>query len=205
MGAPRIVGALIASAALLGGCTTDVRVTDPARTATEQFLLSEAAAEAVSKLSFQALRGRSVYVEDAFFGGAESAFVLGQLRAAMLRAGVAVADKRTEAEIVLEVRSHGVGIDRNNLLVGLPALALSQTTEDGSGTEIPFQTPELSLVKNIEQQGVASVAFVAYWRDTGELVASSGPFTGETYRSDWWILGFGPRTSGDIAPTNLER
>ena len=35
---------------------------------------------------------------------------------------------------------------------------------------------------------------------SGELVDSSGPFVGRTLREDWWILGFGPRTIGDIPP-----
>jgi hypothetical protein len=36
--------------------------------------------------------------------------------------------------------------------------------------------------------------------DTGEVIASSGPFVGKTYREDLWILGAGPRTTGNIPP-----
>src|SRR5579872_6699732 len=46
---------------LAGGCAT-IRVTNPARTADEEFLLTQAADKAVSQLSLDALRGRSVWV-----------------------------------------------------------------------------------------------------------------------------------------------
>jgi hypothetical protein len=62
-------------------------------------------------------------------------------------------------------------------------------------------TPELAIVKTTRQKGYASIAYIAYWADTGEVIASSGPFVGRTYREDLWIFGAGPRTTGNIAPT----
>src|SRR5690349_23145752 len=44
-----------------GGCAT-IRVTDPPRTADEEFLLTEAATRAVNQLSMDSLRGRLVWV-----------------------------------------------------------------------------------------------------------------------------------------------
>ena len=69
------------------GCSS-VRVTEPSRTATEQFLLSRAAKGAVAQLAAGALRGRKVFVETAYFAAAEQAFVIGELRAHLLQAGV---------------------------------------------------------------------------------------------------------------------
>ena len=107
------------------------------------------------------------------------------------------------AQVILEVRSGGVGIDRSDYLLGLPSLVL-RAGEDGgdSTTSTPFATPELALLKNINQVGVASVAFIAYWADTGEGVATSGPFIGRSTRDDWWVFGFGPRTVGNIPTTD---
>ncbi len=62
----------------LGGCAT-VRVTNPERTATEQFLLSEAAAQAVQQLSTEPLRDRSVFVDERYFESVDEKFVLGEL------------------------------------------------------------------------------------------------------------------------------
>ncbi len=183
-----------------GGCAS-ARTTDPSRTATEQFLLSQAAGEAVAQLAFDQLRGRRVFVDSTFFAASEQQFVLGELRARLLLSGVELMPTRDEAEIVMEVRSGGVGIDRYDYLLGIPALQLSGVG-DGTGAtgNIPLVTPELAIIKRIEQRGVASVAFVAYWRDSGEVVSNSGPFIGRTLRDDFWFFGIGPRSVGDIPP-----
>lgn len=180
-----------------GGCAT-LRVTDPARTATEQFLLSNAAAEAVGQLTFAPLRGRQVYLAVEFLEVPSEAFLVAELRAQMLLAGVQLVSEPANAQIIVEARSGGVGIDREDFFVGVPALVLATGGGDEATPSIPFTTPEIALVKNLEQRGVATVAYVAYWKDTGEVVASSGPYIGRSLRDDWWFFGFGPRTVGDI-------
>ena len=185
------------------GCAT-IRVTDPPRTATEQFLLSVAAADAIEQLSATALRDRRVFVDSTYLTGVtvptgEYAFVLGELRARLLGNGVRLVGAREQAEIILEVRSGGLGIDRTEYLLGIPALYLPAVASDVG--DVPLATPELAIVKSTKQRGYASVAFVAFWNDTGELVATSGPFIGRTFRDDFWFFGIGPRTVGDVPPT----
>src|SRR5204862_5076438 len=104
------------------------------------------------------------------------------------------------AQIVLEVRSGGLGIDRQDNLIGIPSIVFN-TSAGGGLNSVPFATPEVALVKSTRQNGFASVSFVAYWNDTGELISSSGPFLGRTLREDFWFLGTGPRTVGNIPPT----
>jgi hypothetical protein len=188
---------------VLCGCATQ-RVTNPERTATEQFLLSQAVTEAIGPLSFDVLHGRRVYIDDRYFGAPEKAFVLGELRARLLLAGVQIAQTEPLAEIVLEVRSAGIGIDRYDSLLGIPSLgATGSTTSAASGVPTTgIITPELAIVKETKQVSFASIAYVAYWVDTGEVAASSGPFVGRAYRDDWWLFGFGPRTIGTIPPVD---
>lgn len=198
-----------------GGCAT-IRVTDPPRTATEQYLIAEAAAEAVAQVNAAPLRDRVVYVDTTNFlppaaegeiGIVEGRnqlilldrqFLLGELRAHLLLNGVRLAGVRDEADIVMEVRSPGVGVDRSDYLLGIPSVLIPAggAVSDAEGGTIV--TPEIAFLKNIRQRGYAGVAYVAYWRDTGEVVAASGPFTGRTYRVDWWYFGVGPRTAGDV-------
>ena len=192
-------------AVTLRGCAT-IRVTDPPRSATEQFLMSEATRKAVEQLSAEALRDRAVYIDTSYlitsaYPTPENLYYVAELRNKLLLGGVRLMDKREKAQIVLEIRTAGIGIDRLEYLLGLPSVYLSGATEDVAGANAPLATPELAIVKSTKQYGFASAAFVAYWADTGELVASSGPFIGKTLREDWWILGFGPRTVGDIPPT----
>jgi hypothetical protein len=188
---------------LAPGCAT-IRVTDPTRTATEQFLMSVATEKAIAQLSLTALRDRAVYVDPSYLTevkqpSAEHTFLLGELRARLLAAGVRLADRRQDAEVILEVRSGAVGVDRIEFLLGIPAIyqAGSETVTGG----IPVAIPELAIVKRTTQRGYSSVAYVAYWRDTGEWIVSSGPFVGRTIREDYWFFGVGPRTTGNIPTT----
>jgi Family of unknown function (DUF6655) len=191
------------SAFVLRGCAT-IRVTDPPSSATEQFLQSEATRRAVEQLSAEALRDRKTYVDTQYlisvaYPTPQNLFFVAELRNRLLIAGVRLVDKREQAQVVLEVRSGGIGIDRYEYLLGIPSVYLTKDVGT-NGTQTPLATPELSFIKNTKQKGYASAAFVAYWADTGELVASSGPFVGRTLRDDWWIFGFGPRTVGNIPP-----
>ena len=209
--APSIVAAICI---IFGGCAT-IRVTDPARTATEQFLESEAISRCVNQLAADTLRDRSVYVDSTYLLGAttttqptqstpsqEANFLVGELRAKLLLTGVRLVDRKEKAQVVLEVRSGGVGIDRYDYLLGLPATDLGGVPGvDQSSNSGLLVTPEIAILKTIKQKGYAGVAMVAYWADTGELLASSGPFTSVTHREDFWFFGFGPRVTGDIVPT----
>lgn len=192
--------------ALSAGCST-LRTTDPSRTATEQFLLNEASRRSVEQLTALPLRDRLCYIDSAYtvrgeYTAAEYLYLLGELRARLLESGARMTDERQKADCVVEVRVVGVGIDRIDTLIGLPSIAISSVagnnTQTSSGSGIA--TPELAIIKRLRQKGFAAIAYVAYWKDSGEIVTSSGPFVGKTEREDFWILGFGPRTVGDVPP-----
>jgi len=187
--------------AVLSGCAS-IRVTDPSRTATEQFLESQALEKSIAQISTAPLRDRNVYVDDTYLSGKspapEDLFALGELRAKLLTDGARLVEKRDDADIVMEVRTEGIGIDRQEFLVGIPSIFL---TPGGNASEgIPLQTPEFDIIKSTKQHGYAAIAYVAYWRTTGDIVAASGPFTGRTVREDYWFLGLGPHTIGNIQP-----
>ena len=161
-----------------GGCAT-IRTTDPPRTATEQFLLSGAASRARSISSPASRSATAASSSTRRTSGSsqtanEYAFLIGELRAKLLLSGIRLVPKREEAQILLELRSGGLGIDRLEYLLGIPSLYLPTATQ----TTVPVATPELAIVKSTKQRGYASVAYVAYWADTGEVVAHSGPFIG---------------------------
>jgi hypothetical protein len=193
----------------LAACAT-IRVTDPAETADQKFLESEATRIAVSHISADQLRDRKVYVDTTYlsesrnYAGSASyrevpqqfLFLVAELRARLLLNGVRLVDNRADADIIVEARSGGVSIDRQDFLLGLANV----TVPTEGVASIPFQTPEIAILKSTKQFGYASVAIVAYWRDSGEIVSMSGPFVGRTARQDYWVFGFGPRTVGNIPP-----
>lgn len=205
-----------------GGCAT-IRVTDSPQTADQQFLLTEAATKAVAQLSMDPLRGRSVWVlseyafsttqpyDTSFFTNQirspsfEVAFMIGELRARLLQAGARLAPSREQAEVILEVRTGALAINRVDFLLGLSAISvLPGSSNSSSSTALGVATSSnLALFQSIKQNGFASVAIVAYWRNTGELLAISGPFVGQTHRYDYLLLGYQLPPQGDIPPTQL--
>ncbi len=190
--------------ALQAGCAT-LRVTDPPRTADEQFLQSVAIRRAIADLSFISLRDKRVFVDTQYvyadlFPNAEQIFLVGELRNRLLIEGAAIVEQRDEAEVILEVRSGAVGINRDDWLLGFPGLNVPVGNVDTGDVEVPVILPELSIVKRRTQRGYASISITAYFADTGELVAASGPSVKRTLRQDYWFFGLGPRTTGDVPP-----
>jgi hypothetical protein len=207
-----LVGTLCTAALhCLGGCST-IRTTDPDQTATEQFLQSEATRLAVRQLNADLLRDRKVFVDISFLNSSvinsvliprvqeitpENQFLVAELRARLLLSGARLVEKREDCEVVVEVRTGGIGIDRSDFLLGIPGLILEAPAP---GTSTPITTPELAIIQSTKQRGFASAAIVAYWRDTGEIISASGPFVGRTTRDDSWFFGFGPNSVGNIPP-----
>ena len=194
---------------LTGGCAT-IRVTDPQRTATEQFLMSQAVTRSLEQLNYDALRDRKIWIETGYLSGAEQvtvngevrqrlfttaeqAFATGELRERLLQAGARIVQEKKQADVIVEVRRGGIGIDRLENLIGIPSLVFPNS--------FGVSTPEFIFYKNTRQRGFASVSFVAYRADSGEYITSSGPYIGRTIRDDFWILGAGPRTVGNVPTT----
>lgn len=200
------------------GCAT-IRVTDPPRTATEQLLISRAATAAVNQIATDSLRDRLVFIDTTLFlpdvnataeGNtwltiADRQFALAELRSHLLLNGVRLTTDRETSQIVMELRTGGIGVDRSDYLLGIPPVLIPAGAAGVGDSETgTIVTPELAILKNIRQESFASLAYIAYWRDSGEVVASSGPFIGRGFRSDWWYFGVGPRTTGNIPTTENE-
>jgi len=196
----RLLLCALAMASGMNGCAS-IRVTDPPRSATELYLENVASQMAVDQLTLNVLRDRKVYIETWYLTAStqpadEQQYLLGELRSKLLLSGVRLVNHREDAQIIMEVRSQGVSVDRIEYLLGLPATTLGGLFTGGT----IVQAPELSILKSTKQHGFASIGYVAYWNDTGEVVASNSPVVGRTMREDFWILGLGPRTTGNIPP-----
>ena len=202
-----------------GGCAT-VRVTDSPRTADEEFLLTVAASRAVGQLSLDPLRGRTVFVvteydfatsqpyNETFFTNQvlspsfADAFMVAELRARLLKVGARLATARDNADVILEVRTGALAINRTDFLLGIPSLAVAGTSAS-TLNNLALATPNLALYQSIRQDGYGSVAIVGYWRNTGDILVNSGPFVGYTHRYDTLIFGYQLQPLGDIPPTGV--
>lgn len=164
------------------GCVK-YRSSEPKRTATEQLLLSTAADHALENINVSLLEGRTVFLNTTYFDAIDKEYVIGSIRDLFFSSGAPVVDDLDEAEVVVEVRSGAFSIDGADTLTGMPTLPFP----------VPFagviQTPEIPLYKAERQKSIAKFALVAYERDSGKHVTSTGPTIGTAYDNHYQILG----------------
>lgn len=182
---------VVSMAAACAGCGKSMW-SDSRRTATQQLLVSDAIERTVMKLDLQPLAGRKVFLETTVLSDVEdSAYLSATIQQQMLASGCILAEKREDAEIVLQARAGALGTDRSEVLLGIPA---TQVEFVGNGTSLP----EIALAKRTDQRAVARVSVFAYWRDSGLPVWQSGSEHVVSDSRSRWFFGAGPFQNGPI-------
>jgi hypothetical protein len=173
------------------GCV-QTNMTNPARSATEQLLLSTATDRAMQNTNLAEFAGKKVYLDTTYFDSYDSKNAIATIRDALNSAGALLATSATNCDFVIEARSGALSIDFTSTLVGLP----------NSGLPIPLAgtlaIPEIALYKIQVQRSTAKIALLAYRRTTGEHCFSSGPMVGKSYNNYYKLLGFITWTRNDI-------
>lgn len=169
---------------IVGSGCTQTGLTKPARSATEQLLISTAADEALEKLDFTFVNGRKVFVDRAFFESSDKDYVLGAIRSYVSRSGGLLVSKIEEAQVVIEPRSGALSIDSSSSIVGIPQ----------STAPLPLagavQIPEMALFKSEKQYSIAKLALLAYDQTSRAHIRSSGPHVGRANIKYYKFLGF---------------
>ncbi|WP_348520101.1 DUF6655 family protein [Azospirillum oryzae] len=174
----------------LAGCST-AHVTTPARSATEQLLISTAADQAAERLAGRLAVKGSVYVDASGVEGYDTKYAVFAVRDALLRHGAAMAQTRDAAATVVELRVGALSVDSESSLLGIPSIDIPMPV---SGTS---STPEISLFKKELTQGVAKIAATAYDKNTGALVSSDDAFIMPLFFKCLETLKVDPRKRGD--------
>lgn len=186
-----VVALSILVAAAATGCGT-TSWSDTKRTATEQLLVSDAIERAIMKIDMSPLAGHRVFLDTTSLNAVDDKdYLTSTVRQHLLGSGGVLAEKREDAEIVLEARAGAIGTDRTSVLVGVPATSVEFA---GSGTIIP----ELALFKRSDQRAVAKINLFAYRRGTGQPLWQSGIANVATHARDRWVMGAGPFQDGRI-------
>ena len=157
----KTVPVLACAALALSACASAVQ-TRPGRTATEQLLVAHATERAASDFKIEAAPGTRVYLDPVNFVGEWAPYAISALRQRILTSGLALAQNREAADLVVEVRMGALSIDQMQRVLGVPALTLP--TGDRYST---FTVPELSLYSQTERSGVAEFSAFAYDPRTG--------------------------------------
>lgn len=177
----------------LASCT-QLRESQPGRTATEQLLFSTAVDRVCDKLAIQIPDETKVFVDTSYVEGTDSKYLVASLRDRILRHGGNLVAARDQADLVFEPRLGALSVDRKETLVGTPAFPIP----------IPlageFHFPELALFKRDRQQGVVKLALTSYDAKTGALRDSIAPVYGFSQRTDWVVLLFFGWDDNDLMP-----
>ena len=175
---------------VLVGCGKH-RTSDTGRTAVEQLLLSTAADRAVVQLEMQSLQGKWVYLDASNFDAVDKAYVVDLIRDTIGVVGGQLAAERTDAEVVVEIRSGALGTERSDYLIGIPAIPVPIPL---AGTLV---TPELAFYKQDTQRAIAKFALHGTDRESGQQWLSSGSVSGDAYHTRRIIL-FVPYQTTDV-------
>ncbi len=179
---------------VLCGCGT-TKWSDTSRTATEQLLLSYAIDHTVEQLNFQVLSGKKVFVSTtAIAAVTDNQYIGTAVRQHIASFGGLICDKQEDAEYIVELRAGAVGTDRNDVMVGIPAITVPVVTTSGT---LP-QIPEIPFVKKTDQRAVAKIAIFVYNKETGHPLWCSGNRQSESRAKAWWVFGAGPFNRGNI-------
>lgn len=178
----KIVKALclsVALAVLLSACSSTKKVTQSARTATEQLLITEAVMRSLPKerdLAFPIPRGATVKLDIAGIS-ADKDVVKGIVAGWLGLHGYIVQDENANHRISIIVDS--LGTELSTTFFGLPPI---------SAGFLPIALPELALYKSENQSGYARFHFDIFELPSGQFLASSSPFVTGTFYNAYTIL-----------------
>jgi hypothetical protein len=179
-----LLGCLLIAAA---GCTT-AKTSNTQRTAMEQLLISNAVDGALDKVNFAPLAGSRVYLEEKYVEGVDSKYLVGSVRHRILHAGARLVNKPEDAEVIMELRSGGVGTNISESYVGVPEVVLPGM----------MTLPQIRLVERSRQQGTAKIGLVAYDAKTHDILGGGGLTLAESDDSNWFVAGMGPLQTGTV-------
>ncbi|HEU6448065.1 MAG TPA: DUF6655 family protein [Verrucomicrobiae bacterium] len=182
---------LLLIALMLTGCSTS-EMTNPARSVTEQLLLSTAMDRALTNDVFSFAANKKVFLDDTYFKSYDSEYMMGDIRDALSSAGALMVDDATNADIIVQPRSGGLSIDSSQSIFGIPKTEMPMPLSGG------IALPEIALAKSGTQHSIAKIRMLAYAEKSREHVYSSGPLVGKAYNKYHKILWVISWTSTDI-------
>ncbi len=177
-----LLGLLVAT-----GCAS-TSTSNTARTAKEQMLLSNAVDQSLNKVDFSPLYGQKVYVEEKYLECVDKPYVVGSVRHRALRAGAFLTDKADEAQVVMELRSGGVGTDTTESYLGTTEIALPGL----------LTIPEIRFAERKTQFGYAKLGLVIYDAQSRRILGEGGVALARSDDSNLYLAGIGPFQRGSL-------
>jgi hypothetical protein len=187
--------ALLIALSIAGVCgCAQMKTSTTARTGAEQLLISNSVDQALNKVDWTSLRGKSVFIEEKYIDCVDKAYIIGSVRHRVATAGAKLAAAADKSDLVLEVRSGGVGTDISDAFVGIPAVSVPG-----------FLTlPDIRFVTHQLETGTAKIGLIAYDAKTHKVLGDGGVSLAKSDNSNWYVFGTGPYQTGTI-PKEVDR
>lgn len=189
--------AIFLSSLVLASCAAE-RATSPARTATEELLISSAADRAAEKLAEQIPAGVKVLLGTTSVASVDERYATAAIRDRFMRRGVILVDDKHSADMVIEVRTGALSTDERSVSLGTPQIQLPAVPGVAS-TGIPV--PSLSVFKRNLTKATAKFEAIGYDPKTGQLVVATEPQYGHSQKVDWTLLFLLSWTRSDYLDT----
>lgn len=172
---------------LLTGCASTATSNTP-RTAKEQLLLSNAIDKSLDKVDFTPMYNQKVYLDEKYLDSVDKPYILGSVRHRVMRAGGKIVAKPEESDMVMEVRSGGVGTDTSESYLGTPEIALPGM----------LTVPEIRVAERKSQFGYAKLGLVVYDSKSGQILGDGGVAMARSTDNNSFVAGIGPFQSGSL-------
>jgi hypothetical protein len=179
--------ACLACGAMIAGCTS-TKQSNTARTAREQLLVSNAIDLALSKVDFSSLNGQKVFLEEKYLDCTDKGYLVSSVRHRVMYNGGHVVAKPEDADVVVELRSGGVGTDMADSYVGIPEIVLPGM----------LTLPQVRFITRTNQTAVAKIGLVAYDAKSQEILGSGGVSSALASDQNWFVMGVGPYQNGTL-------
>lgn len=151
-------------------------------------LLSNAVDQSLDKVNFNPLYRQKVFVEEKYLECVDKPYVVGSVRHRVMRAGGILVSKVDDAEVVMELRSGGVGTDTAESFLGTPEIALPGM----------LTIPEIRLAERKTQYGYSKIGMVIYDKETGRVLGDGGMSMAQADDNNWFVFGMGPYQNGAL-------
>jgi hypothetical protein len=169
------------------GCTA-TSTSNTARTAKEQMLLSNAVDQSLDKIDFTPIYGQNVFIEEKYLECVDKNYVIGSVRHRVLKAGGVIAPAADSADVVMEIRSGGVGTDTSDSYVGIPEITLPGM----------LTLPEVRLTQRKSQLGYSKLGLVLYDAKTNSVLGDGGLSLAQSTDSNWYAFGMNVWQGGTL-------
>lgn len=181
---------------MMAGCGT-IRETLPERAAKEQLVISTAADRAVNEMPESPFNGTKVYLNTTNLEGTDTAYTKQVVRDYLLANDAVLVGSRDEADVVLEIASGALSLDRRNYLLGIPAIPLPIPMAGDT-----LMLPEIPVLKALFYIGKVKLRMSAVDNQTKAEAFEVPVCRAKSLDSYWWFLFFGPFRYSDIPMEN---